>query len=225
MSVFHIPKSLQSRKHTGYRYKRYQSFKRVLQHEFSRVCVYCRQPDSVAPALLYAFGVDHYRPKALRRFASLEKDYDNLFYCCNPCNSRKNDYWPIDEKAGPFVLNPCNHDMASHLRFDSTTAKFQAKSASGQFTIDLLQLNDHDDEVQYRLQVLTILDVAGSKLKACEKRRDAAAVKMKAAGVSQNVADQLRVLHGKLCAEIEKLEKVIAAHSGTLPLRPLPKKL
>lgn len=119
MTVFQYPKSKHKRKLSPRQFKRYQTYKRYLQTEFSRVCVYCRQPDSSAPNL--NFGVDHYRPKGIPRFASLICDYANLYYCCGNCNSRKNNDWPFDEKAGPYVVNPCDHEMAAHLRFDAKT--------------------------------------------------------------------------------------------------------
>jgi hypothetical protein len=99
--------------------------------------VYCRQPDSSAPNL--NFGVDHYKPAS--QFPELLTDYSNLYYCCGQCNSRKNDDWPDDEEMGPFVVNPCEHVMFKHLRFDSDTGRMEPQSAYGVHTEVLLQLN------------------------------------------------------------------------------------
>lgn len=140
MSLFLYPKSKHVRKLRPRVFKRYGSYKRYLQTEFARVCVYCRQPDSIAPNLNY--GADHYRPKSVPRFASLVCSYSNLYYCCGNCNSRKNDYWPFDETVGPFVVNPCEYEMASHLRFDAVTGKIESRSTHGKHTEELLQLND-----------------------------------------------------------------------------------
>ena len=114
MSLFHYPKRRQVRALKPPQYKNYSTYKRWLQAEFRRVCVYCRQPDSGAFGLF--FTVDHYRPKGLPQFAPLAVTYANLFYCCPACNSRKNNYWPKDEAKGPLIPNPCDHNMAEHLR-------------------------------------------------------------------------------------------------------------
>ncbi len=151
MILFQYPKDKHKRSLAPRQFKRYQSYKRYLQTEFERVCVYCRQPDTTSPNL--NFGVDHYRPKGIRRFAHLICAYENLYYCCGSCNSRKSNDWPIDEKRGPNVVNPCDYEMAAHLRFDSKTGRMEPRSADGQHTEDLLQLND-DESVQFRLTTL-----------------------------------------------------------------------
>ncbi len=156
MSIFLYPKNRHIRKHKPPLFKNYRTYKRYLQSDFQRVCVYCRQPDSSAPNL--NFGVDHYRPKGIARFAGLVNHYENLFYCCGQCNSRKNNYWPLDEKLGPFVVNPCEHEMASHLRFNPKTGEVEAKTPHGQCTEELLQLND-PTSIQYRLNVLKMVQL------------------------------------------------------------------
>jgi hypothetical protein len=79
--------------------------------------------------------------------------YENLYYCCGGCNSRKNNDWPADESAGPYVVNPCDFEMASHLRFNGRTGEVESSSADGKHTIDLLQLNT-STLVAYRLSTL-----------------------------------------------------------------------
>lgn len=161
MSLFRYPKAKHARKFVPPVYKRYQTYKRWLQVEFSRVCVYCRQPDSSAPNL--NFGADHYRPKGNTRFAHLVCDYDNLYYCCGSCNSRKSDDWPADESAGPFVVNPCDHEMASHLRFDATTGEIRATSDYGRHTEALLQLND-PESVEYRKSTMLMVGLLTAEI-------------------------------------------------------------
>lgn len=117
------------------------------------MCVYCREPDSWSSNL--NFGVDHYRPKSIPRFAHLICSYDNLFYCCANCNSRKGNDWPADEKAGPYVVNPCDHTMTDHIRFDAATAMMIARSPWGEHTRDLLQLNSAEI-VAYRKSNLLV---------------------------------------------------------------------
>jgi hypothetical protein len=114
----------------------YRAYKPVLRLEFREKCVYCCAPDQ---GRLDGYGVDHYRPKSL--FPDLAQLYENLFYSCNGCNARKGRFWPSasDEKAGRFIPNPCDHTMFGHLRFRE--AVVEAKSAAGEFTLKLLDLN------------------------------------------------------------------------------------
>lgn len=169
MALFHYPKGAYKRRFNPRKYKRYRSFKHVLQHEFSRVCVYCREPDSVTPKTYYSYSVDHYRPKGVPRFKVLENEYANLYYCCGPCNSRKNDYWPYDEKRGPLIINPCDHDMSKHLRFNSISSEMDAQSVHGDFMISLLQLN-HPDAVEHRKEVRLVVATLELRLKQIEKK-------------------------------------------------------
>lgn len=152
MRIFQFPKSRHTRRFKPKQYKHYGTYKRWLQAEFRRVCVYCRQPDSVAGRNLI-FTADHYRPKGLPRFAHLVSDYSNLYYCCPTCNSFKNDFWPTDERKGPYVVNPCDHAMFDHIRFNAETGKHDPRSDFGVLTEALLHLND-PVSIEYRLDAL-----------------------------------------------------------------------
>lgn len=100
------------------------------------------------------YGADHYRPK--KYFPALSTTYSNLFYCCNPCNSRKRSYWADDKPASSlFIPNPCDHEMFRHLRFKS--AIVETKSPQGKFTEDFLDLNE-PDVVRYREFILQTMD-------------------------------------------------------------------
>ena len=143
-------------------FKRYTTYKRYLQHEFYRVCVYCREVDSTAPSI--HFSVDHYRPKALPEFKHLECEYSNLYYCCLNCNSRKSDYWP--KKDEPRIANPCDDIMVSHLKLNPRTAVYEPRTADGRQMAKLLQLNE-PEKVEFRKTTLTqvaALQVAHSQL-------------------------------------------------------------
>jgi hypothetical protein len=143
-SPFRYPQSKHIRKQKPRPFARYQQFKPALRNEFEKKCVYCRMPDSVRG---YAgFGVDHYRPK--HAFPQLQTAYVNLFYCCNPCNSRKGGYW--SEELHERIPNPCDDEMHLHVRF--TRAEVQARSKRGTIMQELLDLND-PDVVQLRRAV------------------------------------------------------------------------
>jgi hypothetical protein len=112
-----------------------------------------------APKTPAAFGVDHYRPKSRPEFASLVTVYENLFYACNCCNSRKGKHWPTDEqwKRGEFIPNPCDHVMFQHLRYNG--AKVETRSAAGRHADEMLALND-EESVKYRQFILDGIHMA-----------------------------------------------------------------
>jgi len=147
MNPFLYPKARHRRHQSPPSFSDYRRYKPYLQAEFERQCVYCRLPDTMG----HDFGVDHYRPAS--RFPEFTCDYANLYYACNACNRRKGAYWPTrhQDRAGCFVPNPCDHVMFEHLRY--VRAQVQARSSTGGFTIDLLDLND-DDSVLFRELVI-----------------------------------------------------------------------
>jgi len=217
VTVFQYPKSKHPRKLSPRRFKRYQSYKRYLQTEFMRVCVYCRQPDSSAPNI--NFGVDHYRPKGIPRFSSLVCDYKNLYYCCGNCNSRKNNYWPQDESIGPYVVNPCDYEMAKHLRFNANTGRVEYRTLHGKHTEELLQLND-DALVQYRLGTLRTVRVYNEEIQQQELLLKALAGRLRDGTLSQSQYDTEEQVINQ---ELTDLRRILQAQTGELSLPPLRK--
>lgn len=217
MALFQYPKSKHRRQISPRKYRHYRSYKKTLQAEFSRVCVYCRQPDSSAPNL--NFGVDHYRPKGIPRFANLVCTYDNLYYCCGNCNSRKNDYWPLDEKIGPFVVAPCEHEMAAHLRFNGTTGFVECRTVEGEHTAELLQLNDAAT-VKWRLGTLRTVRMYADEIEEQRSSLKAAARLLREGKISKAQFDEeSKCIQG----ELEELSRTMQSFTGALPLPALPR--
>lgn len=217
MTLFQYPKTKHSRQLSPRQFKHYQSYKRFLQTEFVRLCVYCRQPDSSAPNL--NFGVDHYRPKGIARFSNLVCAYKNLYYCCGSCNSRKSDDWPHDEKVGPYIVNPCDYEMAAHLRFDGKTGRVEPKTPHGMHTEELLQLND-DATVQYRLGTLTTVRLFSAEIEQLERQMKAIAGRLRDGKISQDRHDAELL---SISQDIAALRRILHTHTGELPLSPLRK--
>jgi hypothetical protein len=214
MTLFLYPKTQHTRRFQPRQFKRYKTYKRYLQAEFARLCVYCRQPDSSAPNI--SMGVDHYRPKGVPRFAGLVCEWANLFYCCGACNSRKNNYWPDDEGAGPFIVNPCDFEMAAHLRYDARTGLVEIRNHSkdGEWTRDLLQLND-DVTVSYRKateKTIALFDTAIN-----DRLRELSEIQalLRAQKITQDQYDQDE---SAINSELEEFRVARAAHTGELPL-------
>lgn len=154
MGLFHYPKIRHARTKSPPQYKNYRSYKPYLREEFEKTCVYCRKPDGLAE--LDSFGVDHYKPKDV--FPSLVADYSNLFYSCNTCNRLKGTFWPdsLQLKAGQFVPNPCDHIMFEHLRAGPGCI-VNNHSIAGQWTIDLLLLNE-PDRMEFRRAIVVAVE-------------------------------------------------------------------
>lgn len=217
MAVYQYPKGRHTRRLNPRQFKRYGSYKRWLQHEFSRVCVYCRAPDTHAGAALI-FQVDHYRPKSLPAFAHLVVEYGNLCYCCGNCNSRKSNYWPDNEEADPWVVNPCEHDMAAHLRFSAGTGLVEPRSSHGEWTAELLDLNG-ETVVQHRQFVLR-------QLKRIEQDKADLIAEAKRLRVALKRDEISRATFDTQLAEIDTdlqfCQRDADTLDGSLPPRPLP---
>lgn len=163
-SPFVYPKVKHHRTQNPPAYKDYKSYKPFLQIEFERQCVYCRALERIKGK--EAFGADHYRPK--KHFPHLETEYLNLFYCCNRCNSLKRSFWPSPAQvsAKQFVPNPCEHVMFEHLRYRGGSVA--PASEAGDWTIDLLDLND-PDAVGFREALIKIIDSLQAQIRASAK--------------------------------------------------------
>jgi HNH endonuclease len=181
------------------------------------MCVYCREPDTFSRNV--NFGVDHYRPVSIARFNSLKCDYNNLYYCCTSCNSRKRAYWPADEINGPYVVNPCDFTMTQHIRFDASTSLMLPRGESGRHTCSLLQLND-PATVQFRnLHVrqatLTTREIARLALHLAELPKLLATGRIGRAEFNVAIAETN--------ADLDECRDLLAMQTGTTPLAPLPK--
>jgi len=165
------------------------------------------------------FGVDHYRPQSISQFAHLKCDYRNLYYCCGNCNSRKKDAWPIDEKVGPYVINPCDHVMADHLRFDAVTASVAARSPWGMYTRDLLQL-DERDFIALRKSSLQIARLCERELELHQKNIRELQAKLKKGQISKAVFNKELA---DIQIEILDTQRSLDRITGSAPLPRLPK--
>lgn len=169
------------------------------------------------PLLYYAYSVDHYRPQGDPRFASLRVAYSNLYYCCSECNSRKKDYWPQDESRGPLIVNPCDHDMSAHLRFNAVTSEVDHKTIHGEYMVKLFQLN-HPEAVEHRRQVRVVVDSLLLNLARVDGKLKLAAKKLKAGRMSS--ADFVAI-EAIAVASMAGIRKAIDAQTGAAPPPPL----
>ncbi|UVK90135.1 hypothetical protein LOY52_08710 [Pseudomonas sp. B21-051] len=160
------------------------------------------------------FGVDHYRPKGIAKFAILERDYQNLYYCCGSCNSRKNNAWPKDEAKGPYIVNPCDYVMSQHLRFESTNGTMATRTKFGEYTEELLQLND-PIQVEYRKTTFQVLKMAAVNLTALENQKPEILKLLQNNKITADVYDsEIKIIDD----EIKTIETFIQNNTGSKPL-------
>jgi len=129
----------------------------VLQHG---KCCYCES----RPSPTSAGRIDHFRPKGAVRqdkgntklhpgYYWLAYRWGNLVLACETCNSRKSDYFPLEEpdqrarnhlapldKESPLLLNPYeDSDLSEHLAFDGSAC--EPSTRRGRVTVAVLGLN------------------------------------------------------------------------------------
>jgi hypothetical protein len=151
------------------------------------------------------FGVDHYRPK--KYFPDLITTYSNLYYCCNPCNSRKGQYWPSEARAKDLLVpNPCEHAMASHLKYKAGVV--EAKTIQGEFTRDLLDLNA-PDIVKKRTLMINMVRLCQTNLEESKQMKKVVTRKLKKGAISAFEAEkqisQLEVYVAQMEENIKQL--------------------
>ena len=209
MTTFAYPKIRHARTQNPPQYSNYRSFKPHLQKEFARTCVYCRQPDSVAPGL--NFTVDHYKPQS--KFPEEATNYDNLYYCCPACNSRKKDHWPnFGGTSTRFIPNPCDHVMFDHLRFNND--RVVPRTEPGIFTTEKLDLND-PKVVDYRAFIFRMIDMLNGQRLEYQAAMRSIVANFKAGKITEQQAEE-----GKngIDLQIAEIDADIAKFSGTTPI-------
>ncbi|GGD45593.1 hypothetical protein [Pseudoxanthomonas indica] len=216
MGLFEYPGTRHVRTLRPRKFKKYSTYKKYLQNEFSRLCVYCRQADSSVPSLI--FSVDHYRPKGLPQFAHLLCEYSNLYYCCANCNSRKSNDWPATATS-KRVVNPCDDVMSEHLRFNSKNGMMHPHSEHGEHMEELLQLND-PDRVEFRRTLMSVVNRV--QLDVLELNNQEAKLLKKFSNSQISKTDFDDAL-SEIVEDREHLRLFIARSVGTKPLPPLPK--
>lgn len=104
--------------------------------------------------------------------------------------------------------------MAAHLRFDSKTGRVDPRTLHGEYTEDLLQLND-DAVVQFRLNTLLIVRTFNAEIETHKRFLKAIARKYHEGAISQS---DYALEVDSTNKELEKLHAIVQAQTGELPL-------
>lgn len=115
----------------------YYEYRDNLRFDFCCSCAYCSITEIEASGI--GFEIDHYYPQ--KHHPGLIKDYNNLFWSCEPCNNYKLDFSPDGEDIvkGNVVIRIDKEDPQEH--FETINDKLHFKNNKGEFNIELLYLN------------------------------------------------------------------------------------
>jgi len=96
-----------------------------------------------------SFSIDHIIPRSADRGGPSERDYGNLVYACNRCNSIR---------VVADVLNPTQCSLGEHLEVLQDDGLVMGRTDEGRRTIWLLELND-PILCDHRRRLLALLDL------------------------------------------------------------------
>lgn len=114
-----------------------------LRNDFSHECAYCKiQEKELGLADTKFFEIDHFKPQANEDASSYVHEYNNLYYSCLECNSKKNNIW------NETLPDPCNDNIffgEGHLIEGGYSPeelyKYDSADARGWLYINTFQLN------------------------------------------------------------------------------------
>jgi hypothetical protein len=120
----------------------YSDWKEQIAEECFNQCVYCSINESQFGGIDH-YHIEHYKPKSIKRFKSLENDILNLFYACPICNRFKSDDWPNDTINLDSICypDPSKHDYSKLFKVDNKTYKVSSDHISGNYIAHRLFLN------------------------------------------------------------------------------------
>lgn len=115
----------------------YGLYRQELRYDFFYSCAYCTMTEAEGQAVRYV--IDHYIPRNAR--PELTHAYENLMYACDLCNMRKSDRYPPEaaRNAGLRYFRPDQDKRSEHFKCEEV--ELEGVSATGEFTIDELDLN------------------------------------------------------------------------------------
>lgn len=135
----------------------YSDWKEQIAEECFNQCIYCSINESQFGGIDH-YHIEHYKPKSIKRFKSLENDLLNLFYSCPICNRFKSDDWPNDATSLDLICypDPSKYDYSKLFIIDSKTYKISSNYISGNYIAHRLFLNRAQLIYERREQLLNI---------------------------------------------------------------------
>lgn len=121
----------------------YSDWKPYIANEAENRCVYCAIHDAFLGGLRN-FHVEHYRPKSIERFSSLENSIENLYYSCPICNTFKSNDWPNDPNDDHSIQcypDPSKYDYCDLFEVNIETGLISGKYVATKYIVEKLFLN------------------------------------------------------------------------------------
>lgn len=125
-------------------YSDYTRYRPFLREDFRFRCAYCLRNEFFVGGEAGCV-MDHHRPQGgPYGRPDLVSVYENLYWCCNECNSLKGDTWPspLQYAAGRRFLDPCqpdgDHELHWRVEEDGTLTPL---TDVGEYTIAHLVLD------------------------------------------------------------------------------------
>lgn len=133
----------------------YPDWKEQIAEECYYQCIYCSINESQFGGIDH-FHIEHYKPKSIARFKSLENDILNLFYACPICNRFKSNDWPNDSIDLNLICypDPSQYDYSTLFSLDKKTFKLSGKYISSSYITQRLFLNRAQLIYERREQIL-----------------------------------------------------------------------
>lgn len=133
----------------------YHDWKEQIAEECYYQCIYCSINESQFGGIDH-YHIEHYKPKSIKRFKSLENDILNLFYACPICNRFKSDDWPNDATSLDICCypDPSVYNYNTLFTLDLKTYKLSGNNMSGNYITERLFLNRAQLIYERREQIL-----------------------------------------------------------------------
>lgn len=133
----------------------YPDWKEQIAEECFYQCVYCSINESQFGGIDH-YHIEHYKPKSIKRFKSLENDILNLFYACPICNRFKSDDWPNDATSLDICCypDPSQYNYTTLFTLDLKTYKLIGNYISSSYITQRLFLNRAQLIYERREQIL-----------------------------------------------------------------------
>lgn len=120
----------------------YTDWKEQIAEECFYQCIYCSINEAQFGGIDH-YHIEHYKPKSIDKFKTLENDICNLFYSCPICNKFKSNDWPndADDLQAICYPDPSEYDYSDLFNINPDDYKVYGRYASTRYMTERLYLN------------------------------------------------------------------------------------
>ncbi len=132
------------RTNQGKYYSNYYKYYDEIETDCQKCCVYCDVSlDEIGGE---GMQLDHFRPKTIPEFESLNNDPTNLVLSCPKCNRLKSNHWPADVSADTTCdgdcgfIDPFKENRKEYFEIENT-GRIRGRKVPSDYIIQLLKLD------------------------------------------------------------------------------------